>query len=89
MRNKLSEFNHSRKQAIGPDLQHRHLIPAPVDQTSDSAWLYKPPWITCQTNKPRTPMTHVACESKLRSVVKSSMHLCPGNWVAIGRAVVY
>ena len=60
-----------------------------VDQTSASAWLYKPPWITCQKNKPSTPMTHVACESKLRSVVKSSMHPCPGNWVAIGRAVVY
>ena len=34
-------------------------------------------------------MTHEACESKLRSVVRSSMHLCPGNWVAILRAVVY
>ena len=29
-------------------------------------------------------MTHVASESKLRSVVMSSMHPCPGNWVAIG-----
>ena len=34
-------------------------------------------------------MTHVACESKLRSFVRSSMHLCPGNVVAIGRAFVY
>ena len=32
-------------------------------------------------------MTHVAY--KLRSVVRSSMHPCPGNWVVIGRAVVY
>ena len=34
-------------------------------------------------------MTHEACESKLRSVVRSSVHPYPGNWVAIGRAVVY
>ena len=34
-------------------------------------------------------MTHEACESKLRSVVRSSMHPYPGNWVAIWRAVVY
>ena len=34
-------------------------------------------------------MTLVACESKLRPVMKSSMYQCPGNWVAIGRAVVY
>ena len=32
-------------------------------------------------------MTHVACESKLRSVVGSSMH--PRQGVATGRAVVY
>ena len=29
-------------------IQYRHLIPAPVDQTSTSAWSYKHPWITCQ-----------------------------------------
>ena len=40
-------------------------------------------------NKPNTLMTHEACESKLRSVVRSSMHPYPGNWVAIGHAVVY
>ena len=34
-------------------------------------------------------MTHVACEFKLRSVVRSSMHPCPNNRVAIERAVVY
>ena len=34
-------------------------------------------------------MTHEARESKLRSVVRSSMHTYPGNRVAIGRAVVY
>ena len=26
---------------------------------------------------------------KLRSVVRSSIHPCPGNWVAVGRAVEY
>ena len=30
-------------------------------------------------NMPSTSMTHVACESKLRSVVTSSMHPWPGN----------
>ena len=38
-------------------LQCRHLIPAPVDRTSASAWLYKHLYIT---------VTHVACKSKLR-----------------------
>ena len=32
---------------------------------------------------------NVACESKLRSVMRSSMHPSLGNWVPIGRAVVY
>ena len=57
-------------------------------QSSASAWLYKHLWITYQY-QPRTSMTHVACESKLRSVVVSFMHLCPGDWVGIGRVVVY
>ena len=34
-------------------------------------------------------MTHVACESKLRLDLRSSLNPCPENWVAIGRAVVY
>ena len=34
-------------------------------------------------------MTKEACKSKLRSDLRSFMHPCPGNWVAIGRAVVY
>ena len=34
-------------------------------------------------------MIHVACESKLGSVMMSSMRTCPGTWVAIGRPVVY
>ena len=25
-------------------IQYRHLIPEPVDRTSDNAWLYKKPW---------------------------------------------
>ena len=33
-------------------------------------------------------MTHIAFETKLRSVVKSQMHPCPGNCVATERAVV-
>ena len=70
-------------------LHYRHLIPAPVDRISTSAWSYKHPWMTCQKNKPITPMTHAACESKLRSVVRSSAHPSQGNWMGTGRAVVY
>ena len=36
-----------------------------------------------------TSMTHVACESKLRSFVRSSVHPCPGDWVAIERLAVH
>ena len=32
-------------------LQCSHLIPAPVDRTSASAWLYRHPWITCQKSQ--------------------------------------
>ena len=35
-------------------VQYRHLIPAPVDRMSVSAWLYKHPWISCQ----RISQTH-------------------------------
>ena len=33
-------------------------------------------------------MAHVTRESKVRLVVRSSMHTWPGNWVVISRAVV-
>ena len=45
---------------------------APVDRTSASVWLFKYPLMS--KNKPSTSMTHVACESKLRSVVRSFIH---------------
>ena len=32
-----------------------------------------------QENNPNTSMTHVTCESKLRSVIHSSIHPCQGN----------
>ena len=70
-------------------VQYLHLISAPVDRTSARAWLYKHPWMTCQDNTLCISMTHIACESKIRSVVRSSMHPCPGNRMAIVRAVVY
>ena len=57
--------------------------------TSAYSWLYTRLWMTCQKHKPSISMTHVACESKLRSVARSSLQPCPGNWVAIERAVVY
>ena len=72
-----------------PHIPYRHLIPAPVDWTSVSVCLYKDPCIICQKGLPSTAMTLVACGSNLRSVVRSSTHPCPGNWEAIGRAVVY
>ena len=59
-------------------VQYRHLITAPVNRTSASAWLYKHPWIICRRNEARTSMTHVAYESKLCSYMRSSMHPCPG-----------
>ena len=40
-------------------------------------------------NKPSISMTHVDSESKLCSVVRSSMHPCPRNRVATGSVVVY
>ena len=33
-------------------------------------------------------MTHEVCESKLGSVLRSSVHPYPGNWVAVGHAVI-
>ena len=39
-------------------------------------------------NKPSTSMAHVACESKLRSLVRSTKHPYPEQWMAIGPAVV-
>ena len=70
-------------------LQYRDLFPAPVDRTSASDWLYKHPCITCQENNPSTSVTHVVCESRLLSILRLSMSLCSGNWVAIGSVVVY
>ena len=49
----------------------------------------KSPIANMSKNKPNILMTNEACESKLPSVVRSSMHPYPGNRVAIGRAVVY
>ena len=43
-------------------VQYRHLIPAPVDRTSSSAWLYKKTWIPYQKNKSNAAMAHLACE---------------------------
>ena len=39
-------------------------------------------------NKRSTQMTHIAFETKVRSVLKSHTHPCPGNCVATGRVVV-
>ena len=49
----------------------------------------QPPMDNLSKGETSTTMTHVACESKLRSVVRSSMHPRPGKWVAVGLAVAY
>ena len=51
--------------------------------------MYKHPCITCWQNTSNTFMDHQACELKSRSVVRSSIYPCPGNWVAIKHADVY
>ena len=71
--------------AIKAALQYRHLISAPDDQTSFSAWLYK--HLDNIKNEPSTLMTQVACESKLCPVM--TCYPCPGNWLAIEHAVMY
>ena len=60
-------------------IQLRHSNPAPVDRMSASAWLHKHPWMTCWKNRPSTSMTHITCESKLCSVMMSSMHPYSGK----------
>ena len=63
-------------------IQCRHLVPAPVKQTSAIAWLYNHPWITCFKNKPSTSVAHdVDCKSKQRSVVRSGVQLCIMPWL--------
>ena len=72
------------------DIQYTpHFVPAPVDRACASAWPYKQPLTTCHDNKLSTSMTHIACDSKPHSVVRSFMHPSPGTWMAIGCAVVF
>ena len=61
--------------ASRPDVCQCLVVQIPIDNMSE--------------NKPSTSMTHVACESKLRSVVRSFIHPGLRNWVTIGRAIVY
>ena len=60
-------------------LQYRHSIPESIDQVSASTWLYKHPLVT-SLKRPNTWLTHVACYSKLCSVV----YACPENWRQLG-----
>ena len=43
-------------------VQYGYVIPAAVNRTSASAWLYNHPWINMSKNKPSTFMTHIDCE---------------------------
>ena len=58
-----------------PDVCYSLVVQTPIDIMS--------------RDKPNALMTHEACESKLRLVVRSSMHPYPGKWVAIGHVVVH
>ena len=49
----------------------------------------QPPMDDISKNKQSIAITHSACKSKLRIVVRSFMHPCPGNQVAIGSAVAH
>ena len=69
-------------------VQYRYLILEPVDRTSSSTLLHKIHGKHVK-NTSGSSVTHVACKSKLRSVVRLSMYPCPGNWMAVGCAVVY
>ena len=76
-------------------IQYGHLIPAQVDRTSTSAWLYRHTWIT-HPHPPRknpentsTPTTHVKATFSCK-VPDLWWHPCPGNMKLISwRAVVY
>ena len=74
---------------VESDVQYRHLIPAPADRTSASAWLYKHPRKTYKYDNLNISMTHVDCKSEVRSVIRSFLHQYPKKWVAIGHVVVY
>ena len=80
---------------FGGTLQYRHLIPAPVDWTSEcQCQVLQTHMDNMSKTKPRTSMTHVhvACESKLRSVVRSGtcgrIHAQKYGWQTV-HAVVY
>ena len=66
----------------------RHQMHAPVDRMFADAWLYRHPFITCQKISEAYQRPTVS-ESMLCLVVRSSVHPCPVNRVAIGRAVVF
>ena len=68
-------------------LQYRHLISAPIDRMSASARLYKHPWITTWQKIRQTHQWHTLLANQ--SYIQLWVHPCPGNWVAIRRAVVY
>ena len=69
-------------------LQYRHLITAPVDRTSGSAWLHKHSWMICENNKPSTSMTHISLRIKATfscGVIHASMPRKQGSHRACGR----
>ena len=71
-------------------VQCRHLLPAPVDGTSASSPVVHAPMGNISREKAKhTNALRSLRKSKLRSVAMSSMHSFLGNWVTIGRAVVY
>ena len=56
-------------------IQYIHLIYAPFDRASSSAWLYKHTWITCPKNKNKPE--HINDPRCLRIKVTSSCEVIP------------
>ena len=64
-------------------LQYRHLIPAQLDRTSVSAWLYHHPWIPCQKmTRKMTSQLNVGSIRKLsRTLICLAYFLTCYPWV--------
>ena len=77
-------FQNSRKRGINNTVQEFNSCTSQLDVCQ--CLVVQTPMDNMSNNKPSISITNVACESKLRSVVMSSMLPYPGNWGAIGRA---
>ena len=71
-------------------LQYRYLIPAPVDRTTASAWLYIKPLISSRKISQAHPWpAKLANQNFVHLWGHPCIHAQETNWVAMGCAVVY